>query len=245
MDIAFIKDYEKTPSNHRNGSFSWDAAGLDLEAALALKNIFFFLGLIFRYPDESVYCAIHQHMEAFSDFFSEYGDGSPSLPDISDLQAEYVSLFVNNKGFVPALPYASPHTDKGLLMGRTYFRIKHLLQETGLSLKSSVYELEDHLSILLESCACLVSSFIEKSSDIEKNQAAIFALGEITSCMQEWINDFENKVHSYALLEFYKSSAKALKNFIHDAFNVYEQVLGLHPVIKTNHLGRVEDEYAN
>lgn len=228
MNIAAIKKHKNDPSNHMDEFISLDVSPLNHQTALALKNIYFFLGLLFRYPDEEVYSEIHQHMEAFCSFFSEYGGDIPFLPPISDLQAEYVSLFVNNKGFVPAMPYASPHMDKGLLMGSTYFRIKHLLYESGLSLKPSVAELEDHLSVLLESCAHLVQALIESSVDVEKNRVMFFALREITSCIENWIDDFEDKIHSYASFEFYKASAKALKNFIHDADNVYNQALDLH-----------------
>jgi TorA maturation chaperone TorD len=229
MNYAAIKECDKNSPNHTYRSISLDKNFFDEDAALALKNVFFFLGLIFRYPDESVYAEIQKHMDSFNGFFMEYGDGkSPSLPPITDLQAEYVSLFVNNKGFVPALPYASPHMDKGLLMGSTYFWIKNMLRETGLSLDSSVSELEDHLAILLESCACLINGLIEKPFDDEKNRARLFVLREITSCIKDWIDDFEDKIHSYASLEFYKVSADSLKNFIHEACNIYEQTLGLH-----------------
>jgi TorA maturation chaperone TorD len=228
MNFSTEKEYAIDPSNPVDGSIAWNTADVDESSALALKNIYFFLGLLFRYPDETVYFEIHRHMEAFCGFFSEYGGDIPFLPPNSDLQAEYVSLFVNNKGFVPAMPYASPHMDKGLLMGGTYFRIKHLLYESGLSLKPSVAELEDHLAILLESCAHLVQSLIEGSVDVEKNRVMFFTLREITSCIENWIDDFEDKIHSYASFEFYKASAKALKNFIRDADNVFEQALGLH-----------------
>jgi TorA maturation chaperone TorD len=222
-----IKNQKNAALDTQHGTGSWDEAALDERSALALKNVFFFLGLIFRYPGEAVYSEINRHMEAFGDFFSEYGDGLPSIPPVADLQSEYVSLFVNNKGCVPALPYASPHMDNGLLMDATYFRVKRLLQDSGFKLKSSANELEDHLAVLLESCACLVQKLMEKTADEKKNSDLMAALQKITSCIEEWIDDFEDKIHSYATFDFYKASAQSLKNFIHDADSVYEQVLDL------------------
>jgi TorA maturation chaperone TorD len=197
------------------------------QSALALKNVFFLLGLIFQYPDETVYDEIRQKLEAFDGFFSEYGEGIPPLPRVSDLQAEYVSLFVNNKGFVPALPYASFHMDQGQLMGRTYFKIKDVLEESGFRLDASALELEDHLSILLETCSGLVNELIEKKFNPSKSQTAVSALLEITSCMEHWVDDFAEQVASHASMGFYRISSEALKNFIHDVNNIYKQVLGL------------------
>jgi putative dimethyl sulfoxide reductase chaperone len=228
MNYAAMKECDENSPNHTYRAISLDKNFFDEHAALALKNVFFFLGLIFRYPDEAVYAEIQKHMDSFDGFFMEYGDGkSPSLPPITDLQAEYVSLFVNNKGFVPALPYASSYMDKGLLMGRTYFRIKKILQDFGFSLDASASELEDHLSILLECCAGFVHTLVEKKFDAPKNRATISALLEITSCIENWIDDFADKILSYATLDFYKVFAEALKNFFHDIHNIYEQALGL------------------
>ncbi len=209
----------------------------NLQAALALKNIFFCLGLIFRYPDETVYTEIRQKLEAFDGFFSEYGEGLPPLPRVSDLQGEYVSLFVNNKGFVPALPYASFHMDQGQLMGRTYFRIRHILEESGFRLDASVPELEDHLSILLESCAALVRIIIERNGDPSKCQNANAGLLELRSCMEHWVDDFAEKVTLHASMDFYRISSEALKNFIHDLDNIFNQVLGVNQ--KNSHITEV------
>lgn len=226
MNIAVIKEHENNSSVPLDGSFLLDASGINEQAALALKNVFFFLGLIFRYPDEIVYGEIRQHMKTFDGFFLEYGEGIPPLPPISDLQAEYVSLFVNNKGFVPALPYASFYLDKGLLMGRPYFRIKHILHKSGFILDASASELEDHLSILLESCAGLVDELIIKKFDADKIQPIFSSLMEITSCIKNWVDEFANQIHTHASMNFYKASSEALKNFILDADTIYEQALG-------------------
>ena len=228
MNVEVNKKCEIDPSDPMDESMLGDVTGLDESAALALKNVYFFFGLIFRYPDEGVYTEIQKNLEAFNDLFLEYGHGSfPSLPPIFDLQAEYVSLFVNNKGFIPALPYASSHMDKGQLMGKTYFRIKHILQESGFCMDASAAELEDHLAILMESSAGMVHALLEKKRDIKNRISMISALKQIASCVENWVDDFAEKINEYGSMDFYKDSSEALKNFIHDADNVYEQVFGL------------------
>jgi putative dimethyl sulfoxide reductase chaperone len=227
MNYAAMKECDENSPNHTYRAISLDKNYFDEQAALALKNVFFFLGLIFRYPDQIVYDEIRQHLKAFDGFFLEYGEGRPPLPPISGLQAEYISLFVNNKGFVPALPYASSHMDQGLLMGKIYFRIKQILNESGFHLDASASELEDHISILLESCADLVHALIEKKFDAPNNHQMIATLLEITSCIKNWVDDFAENIHSYASLDFYKVSGMALKNFFHDVDNIYEQALGM------------------
>jgi TorA maturation chaperone TorD len=227
MNINAISPFENNSLAHHNKTSLCEQTVSDESAALALKNIFFFLGLVFRYPDKAVYAEIQKNLKAFEDFFLEYCDGSPSLPDISDLQAEYVSLFVNNMGFVPALPYASFYHDQGQLMGRAYFRIKHILEESGFRLDASAAELEDNLSVMLESCAGLVDVFIKNECNTQKIRKTIRVLLEIASNINNWVDDFAEKIRSYASLDFYKVSSAALKNFIHNIDDIFEQALGL------------------
>jgi TorA maturation chaperone TorD len=210
-----------------NNYFLCEQPVSDEPAALALKNVFFFLGLIFRYPDEIVYDEIQRHLDAFGDFFAQYADRVPALPDIADLQAEYVSLFVNNKGFVPAIPYASFHMDQNRLMGRTYFRIKQIMLASGLCLDTSESELEDHLSVMLESCAELMQVCIAKECDPQKIQPTFSALVELTANIKNWVDDFAGKVFSCASMDFYKVSAEALQNLFHDIDGIFEQALGM------------------
>ncbi len=227
MDVDGFSQFENDSLTCHGKTSLFENAVPDESAALALKNVFFFLGLIFRYPDEIVYNEINRHMKPFAGFFTEYGEGVPPLPPISELQAEYVSLFVNNKGFVPALPYASSHIDQGLLMGKSYFKIKQVLENSGFRLDAAAGELEDHISVLLESCSDLVFSIIENKSNARKIQTIALTLHEITSCIKMWIDKFAESIRAYAAMDFYKISGEALRNFMENTDQIYHQVLGL------------------
>ncbi len=207
---------------------AWDKNRLDVESALALKNIFFYLSLIFRYPTEQIYSEIAGHLEAFTDFFTDYGGAVPELPPIDDLQPEYISLFVNNQGFVPAAPYASCYQGDGLLMSDNFYRLRQIIMESGFMLDASVHELEDHLAVLLEFCSSLLNTLVEKNNSSDKNlMACIYALLEISyRYIEPLVDDFTDKINSYASYDFYKVTGKALKSLFHDADPIYVQLLG-------------------
>jgi TorA maturation chaperone TorD len=206
----------------------WDRSRLDVESAFALKNIFFYLGIIFRYPTEQIYSEIEEHLEAFADFFSDYGGAVPKLPPIDDLQSEYISLFVTNKGFVPAAPYASCYQGDGMLMSDNFYRLKQIMMESGFMMDTSVKELEDHVAVLLEFCSSLLNTLVVKNNSSDINfQACIYALMEISyRYIEPWIDVFTDKINSYANYDFYKVAGKALKSLFHDADAIYIQLLG-------------------
>ena len=66
-----------------------------------------------------------------------------------------------------------------------------------------------------------------KKFDADKIQSIFSSLMEITSCIKNWVDDFANKIRPHASMDFYKVSSEALKHFILDADNIYEQALGL------------------
>lgn len=236
MSIESIKEkicsWSQTEGNIRQdmeGSDNWDGSRLDAEAALALKNIFFYLGLIFRYPTPQVYSEIKSHLPVFSDFFVDYGGAVPELPPLDDLQPEYVGLFVNNQGFVPAVPYASCYQGDGLLMSDNFFRLRQIMMASGIMLDTSVKELEDHLAVLLEFCSSLLNTLVEKKHASDKQKMACFyALLEISyRYIEPLVDDFTDKINSYANFDFYKVSGKALRTLFHNADPIYIQLLGL------------------
>ena len=127
-----------TNASDAGGVDVWDQNSLDVKSAHALKNIFFYLSLIFRYPTEQVYSEIKGHREEFSGFFADYGGAVPDLPPIDDLQSEYISLFVTSKGFIPAAPYASCYQGDGLLMGEHFHRLRQIMMASGFMMDASV-----------------------------------------------------------------------------------------------------------
>jgi TorA maturation chaperone TorD len=208
-------------------SLSLDESKFDEQAAFALKNIFYFLGLIFRYPTETIYAEIESHMEIFGDFFQDYGGSAPALPSLDDLQPEYISLFVNNQGFVPAPPYASCYQGDGLLMNDNFHRLRHIMAKSGFVLDESVHELEDHLAVLLEFSSSLLSTLVKKNLHNKNLTNCVYALLEISyRYIEPMVADFSDKINSYAHYDFYQVAGKALKSLFQESDTIYDQLLG-------------------
>jgi hypothetical protein len=55
--------------------------------------------------------------------------------------------------------------------------------------------------------------------------------------MEHWVDDFAEKVTLHASMDFYRISSEALKNFIHDLDNIFNQVLGVNQ--KNSHITEV------
>ncbi|MDY6823430.1 MAG: molecular chaperone TorD family protein [Thermodesulfobacteriota bacterium] len=202
-------------------------AAPDQSHAVVLENCFFFSALLFRYPDDAVYHGIRENLQTFSDFLSAYGGQVPQVPPSEDLQAEYVGLFVNNKGFVPAVPYAAYHIDDGRLMGDSYDRLRQTMAETGFQLDPSVKELEDHLTILLEYAATLVRSVAGSEGADTGGHFEARALVEVTgNYIQPVIEAILPGIDQYATLDFYRIAARALREFIRDTAGIYEIIPG-------------------
>jgi putative dimethyl sulfoxide reductase chaperone len=210
------------------GAIFPDPDKLDVQAALALKNIYFYLGLVFRYPTETIYSEIKAHLAEFESFFADYGGAVPQLPPIAELQSEYISLFVTNKGSVPAVPYASCYQGDGMLMSEDFFKLQQLMTASGFRLDESAKELEDHLAVLLEFCSSLLNKLAQKNHATEQNTGiCIAALMEISyRFIQPWIGDFTGKINSYANYDFYKLAGNALKSLFDEADTIYIQLLG-------------------
>lgn len=206
----------------------WDERRLDASSALALKNLFFFLGLIFRYPTERIYSEVKSKLDVFSDFFKDYGGAVPALPPLDDLQPEYIRLFVTNKGFIPAVPYASNYQGDGLLMGDNYFRLREMMAATGFKMDASAKELEDHLAVLLEFCAAILGAIAEETP-LPNSQAAncVFALmGTSYHFIKPMLGIFTDRINTHAHYDFYKIAGKSLNALFGEADKIYDQVFG-------------------
>jgi len=86
-------------------------------------------------------------------------DSILNLSDISDLETEYVRLFVSASGGVPAPLYESCHLDsKPRTMGDSALAMRSRLDEAGLELALDSNEPLDHLTIELEYLYHLLST---------------------------------------------------------------------------------------
>jgi len=201
---------------------------VDAASALVFKNILFYLGLIFRYPTEQIYSEIESRLDTFTDFFVDYGGAAPQLPPIDELQSEYIRLFVNNQGFVPAMPYASCYQSEGLLMSDQFYRLRQIMAKSGFMMNETVKELEDHIAVLLEFCAGLLNQLASgQASSGKSSGACVAALMEVSYLYIEPMMDaFCDRIHAYAHDDFYKIAGKTLKSLMQDADTIYDQLLG-------------------
>ena len=192
--------------------------GITAEQAMVLSNICMFLALVFRYPKEDVYAEISRHLPDLEGLFSDYSISRPSLPDRPDLEAEYVSLFVNNNGYVPAPPYAASYLDPdGMLMGPSYDLLLRYLRLTGYELQAQVKDLEDHVSLLLEFVAGLLSRLSESGLSASRGELDLRVLcSVILRILGPMSEPFGLAVRANAQAPFYPAVAETLQALIQD-----------------------------
>ncbi|NOY69966.1 MAG: hypothetical protein GXP53_10870 [Deltaproteobacteria bacterium] len=194
--------------------------GCKYEDGMALKNVFLFLAILFRYPSGAVYDEITGKIKAFEGFFLKYAGKVPEVLPKEALQAEYITLFVNNLGFVPAYPYASAHIETdGLLMGDAWRRLREMMIISGMTMDRSSKELEDHISVLLEYCACL-TNLLMAGIDARQSLQTDY-LKTLIEVLERYIRPmtakFTDGINDSASHDFYKLAGKALKGFVEDS----------------------------
>ncbi len=227
---AVSEDIERPQVNgHEPAGAILSTAGPNMSAAASVKNVLFFLSLVFRYPREAVYAELGRLLPVFEDFFDAYAGNVPVLPEMEELQAEYIRLFVNNRGSVAAVPYASCHLDGGILMGESYHRLRMIMSETGFVLDESTGELEDHLAILLEFASMLAGRLIDASVSRGVPLDEISdALGEVTfGFLRPMMKPILEGISGGTTTDFYAASVRALYNFMADAEVIYTQIFSV------------------
>lgn len=227
MSKDLSKDLKLSKGKDGGSTVTMDReAPLDIAAAVSLKNVLFFFSLAFRYPREDVHEELGRMLPLFEDFLNAYAGDIPELPEAVDLQGEYIRLFVNYRGGVPAVPYASCHLNGGLLKGESYHKLCQLMNNTGFVLDESVGELEDHLAVLLEFCALLTDRLIEASTSGGVPVDEIMNIfGEvIVQYLRPLAKAILTGVSKCAAMDFYAVSAWALYNFLADVKKIYAHV---------------------
>lgn len=203
----------------------WDSIKIDFNnfdnlAAQNLSKVFMFFSLAFRNPSSEIYNILKESLPYFDELFLEYTDKTPELPDILDLQAEYVRLFVSNKDGVPASPYASVYlSSEGLLYGDCLIKLKKLMSETGFELKEGYKELEDNIYIILE----YLSLMLERL-DAEKEKAIKGFLITSYLFLQPMCERFCENIINNTTLNFYKALAECLLKITKDLDEIIEDI---------------------
>ncbi|MCF8105942.1 MAG: molecular chaperone TorD family protein [Desulfohalobiaceae bacterium] len=192
---------------------------IDPETAAGLQECFLILSLLFRYPESELYQRLEEYAPDFEPFFQEYAGQGLELFPLEDLQAEYIRLFVNNQGYVPVVPYCSYYLDQGkLLGGKTLENIRKIYAGTGFVLEQDQGELEDHLGVLLEFCARILTDFSGNVAlDPDQSSARVRTLSEIVSrYLLPVSTEISELIKDHARFDVYRVAGETLKNFLQD-----------------------------
>ena len=195
-----------------------ESAGLDPETADSLQGCFLILSLLFRYPEAEVYQRLSEYLQDFDPLFHAYAGRSPRLIPQEELQAEYVRLFVNNRGFVPVIPYLSCYRDSDrLLAGNSLKRIRTQMKKTGFVLDEELGELEDHLAVLLEFCARIFSEPSRGEPPAEDEGGSLQALLQpCAGYLLEAAPTMSGLIREHAQYDIYRVAGETLENFLLD-----------------------------
>ncbi|BAI81083.1 cytoplasmic chaperone TorD [Deferribacter desulfuricans SSM1] len=223
IDFSLLKesllkeDFSKIPD-----SLKFDEIGFE-----SLSSVFFILSLCFRYPDDNVYNKLKELLPSFKDFFEDYLNKELMLEDQSEMEAEYVRLFVTNYGGVIAVPYASFYLEEEkLLMGESTVQLRDMMEEEGFILKEDIKEVPDHIYILLEFASSLINKIIDlnkSGEDYKKTLATLFTV--LYAYIGRFVVDFSDKVINESKLDFYRDAAKALKGLFVEIDEIFIDIL--------------------
>ncbi len=198
------------------------ANNLDNNTAGALKNIYMLFSLLFRYPSTAVYSELQSGLGLLAPMLEEYIGQLPAMVPLQELQAEYISLFVSNKGSVPAIPYGSYYLDgENMLNGRTTEELKKMMARAGFVLHPDIRELEDHIHVQLEFCSILANKLLEPTDDMDRQETiAVLARVNFLS-IRPMLDPLVENIYHHARLHFYRDAGTGLINFINETDHLF------------------------
>jgi TorA maturation chaperone TorD len=203
------------------------ALNVDHQLLLAVSNLFMLYSLVFRYPSPEVRSELERQLPYLRAILQEYGESAAELPSQTDLEAEHVALFVNNNGFVPAVPYASFYLDEGQLLGPSTRRLRRMMSELGLKLREERHELEDHIYALLELCAEIAGRLSQETSRNVEPQWLAALLVVTEDYLRPMLDKLSEGIMRYASFDLYPAAVHSLSRFALELDDVYASALGL------------------
>lgn len=126
------------------------------------------------------------------------------------LQVEYTYLFINAVPHVPAPPYASAYSDRGLLMGEPAEAASRAYRQAGLGLAEDYHDLPDHLAAELSFLAWLGEQAVAAHEARDEDRAReCIAQQErfLRDQLQLWLPMFCQRVEKAARIPFYRELA--------------------------------------
>ncbi|MFC1861767.1 molecular chaperone [Chloroflexota bacterium] len=217
---------------------------IPIEEAIARMLFYRFLGQAFSYPetafadillkdgmwdelrdaDDVLGRCAEQTIAEMEIFVSQYSGNAQKL--LTDLQIEYTYLFINAVPRVPAPPYESVYSGRGLLMGEPVSRVLHLYREAGLIISESYDALPDHIGAELEFMFYLVQQETKAKQTDERERADTWREKQsrfLSEHLLQWSPPFMARVTQNARMPFYRLLAELLGAF----FNTEQKLIGL------------------
>ena len=219
------REIQLVPPEARSGQDSSgkakDVTGLpDEETAAAMERMFWVFSLCFRYPGEEVYLRLWENRGFLELIAREAAFETPELPDMQEMQADYVQLMVNNYGHVPAAPYASCYLNKeGLLLESTQRELRRIMREAGCEPRDDIREPADHIHLLLEFCAETAGAVRRGESDLKGCEALCTVVCRYIAPMAE---PFSGSIREHARQSLYRDIAVAFRDFIREMVGLLE-----------------------
>jgi TorA maturation chaperone TorD len=200
---------------------------IDKDALNSLSQIFLFLSFVFRYPSNEVYNNIADNIQHFKFLFDEYLTNTPKLPNLEDLEPEYVSLFIAKPGGIPAPLYASVYTDdEQLLLRDSTIKLKEIMTDCGFEINKDLNELEDNLFIILEFIYAVMQIILTKElmqKEILEKLYCIFVA--VYEYLDKFVRDFSSKVRENETLGYFGQLALLLEEIINDMDDIFYEIL--------------------
>ena len=201
---------------------SWEAE----KEFTAMQGLLKLFSICFRYPDDKVYEVLQQNRNILQSLAEEQGDGDFRLPGQQELEAEFVALFVNNKGFVPVVPYASYYLQEdGLLFGPEVKELSRMMQDVGLEIKDDITEPPDHIYLLLELCA-EIAGVLASEKDYRKCGCFLVFQNLLSNYLSPMLEGFVQAISNHAGLRFYQLMGRSLQDYITFQANLYQEIPG-------------------
>ncbi|ADR18719.1 cytoplasmic chaperone TorD [Calditerrivibrio nitroreducens DSM 19672] len=194
-----------------------------LEYIAYLSDIAAYLSLLYRYPFVEVYKSIKDYYEDFKLLAAEeYGVSLPQLPDMENMEVEYVRLFKANLQGVVAPLYSSVYTsDEGLVLRDSTLKLRELMMDHGFALKEDMKEIEDNLYVMLEFLSVMLKKMAE--GDADSVPAAFIVVKDYILPMKE---EFCKRLKNGANLEYFKAVSEFLSLFVEELDPFFEFFCG-------------------
>ena len=201
---------------------------------LARLYIYRFLQLVTTYPDvallemlksdelwESLERAVEilgvggqDTIQRLDNWLKSYEDDEKLL---TDLRIEYTYLFINAIPHVPASPYESAYTDRGLLMGEPVSQVLQAYRKAGLDIRLDHDNLPDHIATEIEFMFYLVRQEAAPDNVADDSVRGTWQEHQkffLKEHLARWSPLFLSRIASHARKEFYRLVAHLCEEFL-------------------------------